>query len=69
MSDWPALLVCPECHCRSHAQLILHDLSQHLGYSPPPLLERIAEDAQKILQKRPLLQERLATATQQEEAC
>jgi len=54
---------------RSHAQLILHDLSQHLGYSPPPLLERMAEDAQKIHQERPILQERLATATQQEEAC
>ena len=54
---------------RSHAQLILHDLSQHLGYSPPPLLERMAEDAQKIHQERSILQERLATATQQEEAC
>ena len=54
---------------RSHAQLILHDLSQHLGYSPPPLLERMAEDAQKIHQQRPILQERLATATQQEGAC
>ena len=54
---------------RSHAQLILYDLSQHLGYSPPPLLERMAEDAQKIHQERPILQERLATATQQEEAC
>jgi len=54
---------------RSHAQLILRDLSQHLGYSPPPLLERMAEDAQKIHQERPILQERLATATQQEEAC
>jgi len=54
---------------RSHAQLILHDLSQHLGYSPPPLLERMAEDAQKIHQERPILQERLATATQQESAC
>jgi putative transposase len=54
---------------RSHAQLILHDLSQHLGYSPPPLLERLADDAQKIHQERPILQERLSTATQQEEAC
>jgi len=54
---------------RSHAQLILHELSQHLGYSPPPLLDRMAEDAQKIHQERPILQERLATATQQEEAC
>jgi IS4 transposase len=54
---------------RSHAQLILQDLSQHLGYSPPPLLERMAEDAQKIHQERPILQEQLATATQQEGAC
>jgi putative transposase len=54
---------------RSHAQLILRDLSQYLGYSPPPLLERMAEDAQKIHQERPILQERLATATQQEGAC
>ncbi|NLV12164.1 IS4 family transposase [Haloarcula argentinensis] len=54
---------------RSHAQLILKELSQHLGYSPPPLLERMAEDAQKIHQERPILQERLATATQQEVAC
>jgi len=53
---------------RSHAQLILHELSQYLGYSPPPLIERMAEDAQKIHQERPILHERLATATQQEEA-
>ena len=49
---------------RSHAQLILHELSQHLGYSPPPLIDRMAEDAQKIHQDRPILQERLATTTQ-----
>ncbi|MFC6771377.1 transposase, partial [Halorubrum pallidum] len=30
---------------RSHAQLILHDLGEHLGYSPPPLLERLIKDA------------------------
>ena len=36
-------------------QLILRDLSQYLGYSPPPLLERMAEDAQKIHQERPIL--------------
>ena len=53
---------------RSHAQLILHELSRYLGYSPPPLIERMAEDAQKIHQERPILHERLATATQQEEA-
>ena len=33
---------------RSHAQFILHELSEFLGYSPPPLLERLIEDAQKI---------------------
>jgi len=49
---------------RSHAQLILHELGEHLGYSPPPLLERLMDDAQKIHQQRPILQERLATATQ-----
>jgi len=54
---------------RSHAQLILQKLSEHLGYSPPSLLERMAEDAQKIHQERPILQEKLATATKQEEAC
>jgi putative transposase len=49
---------------RSHAQLILHELGEYLGYSPPPLLERLIEDAQKIHQTRPILQETLATATQ-----
>jgi putative transposase len=49
---------------RSHAQLILHELGEYLGYSPPPLLERLIEDAQKIHQQRPILQETLATATQ-----
>ncbi|MFC4986269.1 IS4 family transposase [Saliphagus infecundisoli] len=49
---------------RSHAQLILHELGEHLGYSPPPLLERLIEDAQKIHRERPILQETLATATQ-----
>ena len=53
---------------RSHAQLILHELSQHLGYTPPPLIDRMAEDGQKIHQERPILQERLATATHQEVA-
>jgi putative transposase len=51
---------------RSHAQLILHELSQHLGYTPSPLIDRMAEDAQKIHQERPILRERLATTTQQE---
>ena len=48
---------------RSHAQLILHELGEYLGYSPPPLLERLIEDAQKIHKQRPILQETLATAT------
>jgi putative transposase len=33
---------------RSHARLILHELGKYLGYSPPPLLERLLEDVQKI---------------------
>jgi hypothetical protein len=33
---------------RSHSQLILHELGDYLGYSPPPLLDRLIEDAQKI---------------------
>ncbi len=49
---------------RSHAQLILHELGEYLGYSPPPLLERLIDDAQKIHKQRPILQETLATATQ-----
>ena len=49
---------------RSHAQLILTNLSEFLGYSPPPLLERLIEDAQKIHQQRQVLQETLATVTQ-----
>ena len=49
---------------RSHAQLILHELVEFLGYSPPPLLDRLIEDAQKIHKQRPILQETLATATQ-----
>jgi len=49
---------------RSHAQLILRELREHLGYRPPPLLERLIADAQKIHQERPILRERLVTATQ-----
>jgi len=49
---------------RSHAQRILKRLSDYLDYSPPPLLERMAADAQKIHQERPILQERLATVAQ-----
>jgi len=47
---------------RSHAQLILHELGEYLGYSP--LLERLIEDAQMIHKQRPILRETLATATQ-----
>ncbi|THE65840.1 IS4 family transposase [Salinadaptatus halalkaliphilus] len=47
---------------RSHAQLILYRLSDYLGYSPPPLLDRLIADAQKIHKQRPVLQEQLATA-------
>ena len=39
---------------RSHVQLILHELGEYLGYSPPLLLERLIEDAQKIHQQRPI---------------
>jgi putative transposase len=49
---------------QSHAQLILENLGEFLGYSPPPLLERLIEDVQKIHQQRPILQETLATAIQ-----
>ena len=40
---------------RSHAQLMLDDLGDSLGYLPPPLLERLIEDAQKIRRQRPIL--------------
>jgi len=36
-------------HYRSHAQLILDRLRQFLGYSPPPLLDRLIEDAKKSI--------------------
>jgi putative transposase len=49
---------------RSHAQLVLSELGDFLGYSSPPLLDRLIEDAQKIHKQRPILQETLATATQ-----
>jgi len=49
---------------RSRAQPILHELGKYLGYSPPPLSERLIEGAQKIHQQRPILQETLATTTQ-----
>ena len=40
---------------RLHAQLIFHKLGEFLGYSPPPLLEGLIEDAQDIHQQRPIL--------------
>ncbi|MFB1066761.1 IS4 family transposase [Natrinema sp. H-ect4] len=46
---------------RSHAQYILNGLGEYLGYSLPPLLERLIEDAQKINQQRPILQETLTS--------
>ena len=49
---------------RLHAQLILSKLGEFLGYSPQPLLEWLIEDAQKIHQQRPILQETLVTGTQ-----
>jgi IS4 transposase len=49
---------------RSLAQLILRQLGEYLGYSPPSLLELLIREAQKIHQQRPILQERLATVTQ-----
>jgi putative transposase len=49
---------------QSHAQLIIHEVDEYLGSSSPPLLERLIEDAKKINQQRPILQETLATATQ-----
>jgi putative transposase len=33
---------------RLHAQLILHKIGQCLGYSPPPLLEQLIEDARRF---------------------
>ena len=49
---------------QSHAQLILHELGEFLGSSPPPLLGLLIEDAQKIHKRRSILQETLVTATQ-----
>jgi len=40
---------------RSHDRLILQELGEYLGYSPPPLLERLIKDARKINQQRPIL--------------
>ena len=52
------------CDRKVAAQRILKRLSNYLDYSPPPLLDRMAADAQKIHQQRPVLQERFATAAQ-----
>jgi putative transposase len=49
---------------RSYAQLILHERGEYLGYSPPPLLERLIEDAQKIHKQRLILRATHGTATQ-----
>jgi hypothetical protein len=49
---------------RSHAQLVLRELREYLAYSPPPLLEQLIEDAQKIHKQRPILREQLATTIQ-----
>jgi len=49
---------------RSHAQLLLYRLGDYLGYSPPPLLDRLVEEAQKIHQERQILQEELASVMQ-----
>jgi putative transposase len=49
---------------RSHAQPVLHELGEYLGYSPPLLLERSIEDARKIHEQEPILKKTLATATQ-----
>jgi len=49
---------------RSLAQFILHRLGTYLGYSPPPLLDLLIKEAQKIHQQRLILQERLATVIQ-----
>lgn len=38
---------------RSHAHLILSELGEYLGYSPP-LLERLFEDTQKIHKQQPI---------------
>lgn len=33
---------------RSHAQPILHEFDEFLAHSPPPLLERLVEYAQRV---------------------
>ena len=49
---------------RSHARLILNRIRQFLGYSPPPLMDLLIKDAQKVHRQRLVLQERLATGIQ-----
>jgi len=34
---------------RSHVQLIFRELSHHLGYSLPPLIERMVKDARRFI--------------------
>ena len=46
---------------RSHAQLLLYRLGDCLRYSPPPLVDRFVEEAQKIHKERQILQEELAS--------
>ena len=49
---------------QSNAQLILYEPGEYLGYSAPPLLERLIEDGQKIHQQRLIFKETLAPVTQ-----
>jgi len=48
----------------SHARLILRELREYLAHSPPPLLGRLIEDAQRIHKQQPILREQLATTIQ-----
>jgi len=52
------------CDRKVAAQFILDRLRQFLAYTPPPLLDRLIEDAQEIHQQSQILQERLATVIQ-----
>lgn len=45
-------------------QLVLHELMGYFRCSPPPLLVWLIENAQKIHEERPIVQERLATTVQ-----
>jgi len=48
--------------------LARYGLSQQLGHTPPPLIDWMAEDSQKIQQERPILKKELDIATQHEVA-